>query len=168
MGTGESAALDSKVTVSLISRFLSLGFTVENSVSLVNSALMLKSEDETLATLDTAVFDLYSGSVSIKKSGAAPSFIKRSKRISKIEIGSLPLGILGDARVRSADLRLSRGDVLVMCSDGLCTLNDNEIERIIKRNDDIEVLARTLGEAAAEKTGEARGDDITVLVTKIY
>ncbi len=167
MSTGQSAALDSKMTVSLISRFLSLGFTVENSVSLVNSALMLKSEDETLATLDTAVFDLYSCSVSIKKSGAAPSFIKRSKRISKIEIGSLPLGILGDARVRSADLKLSRGDILVMCSDGLCTLNDNEIERIIKRNDDIEVLARTLGEAAAEKTSDTRGDDITVLVTKI-
>lgn len=167
MGTGESAALDSKVTVSLISRFLSLGFTVENSVSLVNSALMLKSEDETLATLDTAVFDLYSGSVSIKKSGAAPSFIKRSKRISKIEIGSLPLGILGDVKVRSAELKLSRGDILVMCSDGLCTLTDNEIERIIKRNDNIEIIAKTLCEAAANKAGETKRDDITVLVTKI-
>jgi len=167
MGTGESAALDSKMTASLISRFLSLGFTVENSISLVNSALMLKSEDETLATLDTAIFDLYSGSVSIKKSGAAPSFIKRSKRISKIEIGSLPLGILGDAKIRSADLKLSRGDILVMCSDGLCALSDNEIERIIKRNDDIEIIARTLGEAAVNKEGETRGDDITVLVTKI-
>ncbi len=168
MGQGPSAALDSKMTVALLSRFLSLGFTTENSVSLVSSALMLKSEEETLATLDAAIFDLYNGSVSIKKAGAAPSFLKRSKKVSKIEMGSLPLGILGDAKVRSASLRLSKGDILVMGSDGLCSLSDNEIERIIKRSEgNIDALAKELGRAAGEKEGKAAEDDITVIVTKM-
>ena len=168
MGQGKSAAIDSKMTVSLVSRFLGLGFSVENSLSLVNSAIMLKSQDETLSTLDTAVFDLYSGSVSFKKAGAAPSFLRRGKRISKIEMGSLPLGILGESAVRSAEIRLSRGDIVVLGSDGMCALSDNEIERILRKNETAspEELAQMIGKAAKEK--ENQKDDITVLVTLVY
>lgn len=169
MGHGKSAAVDSKMTVSLVSRFLGLGFTVENCVSLVNSALMLKSEEETLSTLDTAVFDLYSGTVSLKKAGAAPSFLRRGKRISKVEMGSLPLGILGEVRVRGAELKLSRGDLVIMGSDGLCALSDDEIESILRKNADKtpQQLARILGEKAACAENKASEDDITVVVTQI-
>lgn len=169
MGHGRSAALDSKMTVSLVSRFLGLGFSVENCISLVNSALMLKSEDETLSTLDAAVFDLYSGSVALKKAGAAPSFLRRGKRVSKVEMGSLPLGILGSARVRGAELRLSRGDVVVMGSDGLCALSDNEIEGILRKNPDKtpQQLAELLGNRAAESESKAAEDDITVIVMQM-
>lgn len=169
MGRGKSAAVDSKMTVSLISRFLSLGFSIENCVSIVNSSLMLKSDEETLSTLDAAIFDLYSGSVSIKKAGAAPSFLKRGRKVSKIEMGALPLGILGEAKVRSITMKLSKGDILVTASDGLSSLSDNEVERIIKKseNEDINSLARLLGEAALNKGDKTGGDDITVLVTKM-
>ena len=168
MGQGKSAAIDSKMTVSLVSRFLGLGFSVENSLSLVNSALMLKSQDETLATLDAAVFDLYSGNVCFKKAGAAPSFLRRGKRVSKIEMGSLPLGILGETAVRSAEIRLSKGDIVVLGSDGMCALSDNEIERILRKNETAspEELAQMIGKAAKEK--ENQSDDITVLVTMVY
>ncbi len=169
MGHGRSAALDSKMTVSLVSRFLGLGFSVENCVSLVNSALMLKSEDETLSTLDAAVFDLYSASVLLKKAGAAPSYLRRGKRVSKVEMGSLPLGILGTVRVRGAELRLSRGDVVVMGSDGLCALSDNQIESILRKNADKtpQQLAELLGESAAKSDSKAAEDDITVVVIQM-
>ncbi|MBQ1262857.1 MAG: protein phosphatase 2C domain-containing protein, partial [Oscillospiraceae bacterium] len=49
MGSGKGAALDSKMTVNLVSRFLKLGFPLSNTASLVNSALMIKSEEETLS-----------------------------------------------------------------------------------------------------------------------
>ncbi len=169
MGHGKSAAIDSKMTVGLASKFLGLGFSLENCVSLVNSALMLKSDEETLSTLDVAIFDLCSGSVSIKKAGAAPSFIRRGRRISKVEMGSLPLGILGKTSVRSMDMRLSKGDTVILCSDGLCALSDTEIEKIMKDNAEkpIEQLCSILGKSAAESGGKASGDDITVIAAQI-
>jgi len=169
MGRGNSASVDSKMTINLISRFISLGFPLENCINLVNSALNLKSEEETLSTLDSAVFDLYAGSVSIKKAGAAPSFLKRNKRVSKISAEALPLGILGEVKVKGAELRLSRGDTLVLCSDGLCALKDNQIESILKKSEGLscEQIAKTLGQKAAECEGDAAGDDITVLVMKM-
>ena len=169
MGRGRSASADSKMTVGLISRFLNLGFPLDSCVSLVNSSLMLKNEDEALSTLDACIFDLYSGSVSIKKAGAAPTFIKRSKRVSKVEIGALPLGILGKTQLKGADLRLCRGDTVVMGSDGLCALKDSQIESILKKNDNLtpQNLAAALGEKAAEADGAGAGDDITVLVMRL-
>lgn len=169
MGHGKSAAIDSKMTVSLVSKFLALGFSLENCISLVNSALMLKSDEETLSTLDVATFDLCSGGVSIKKAGAAPSFIRRGRRICKVEMGSLPLGILGKTSLRSMDMRLSKGDIVILCSDGLCALQDSEIENIMKENSEkpIDELCRILGESAAESGGKASGDDITVIAAQI-
>ena len=130
---------------------------------------MLKSEEETLSTLDTAVFDLYSAGVSLSKAGAAPSFLRRGKRISKVEMGSLPLGILSGAKIRSAEIRLSRGDIVVMGSDGLCALSDNQIESILRKNTEKtpEQLAQLLGDRAAEAESKAAMDDITVIVIQI-
>lgn len=169
MGQGKSAALDSKMTLSLVSKLLKLGFSVENAVSLVNSALMLKSEDESLSTLDIATFDLHTGKTEIKKSGAAPSFLKRGRRVSKVQMQSLPLGIVGNVEVSSLSLSLSRGDTVIMASDGLCSLRDNEIESIIRKNDGAtpSELAKILGTAAEEKSREGKRDDITVLVAQI-
>lgn len=169
MGHGKSAAIDSKMTVGLVSKFLGLGFSLENCVSLVNSALMLKSDEETLSTLDVAIFDLCGGSVSIKKAGAAPSFIRRGRRISKVEMGSLPLGILGKTSVRSMEMRLSKGDVVILCSDGLCALSDSEIEKIMKENAEksINELCKILGESASESESKASSDDITVIAAQI-
>lgn len=169
MGQGKSAALDSKMTLSLMSKLLKLGFSVENAVPIVNSALMLKSEDESLSTLDIATFDLYTGKTEIKKSGAAPSFLKRGRRISKIQMQSLPLGIVGDAAASSISLSLGVGDSVIMASDGICSLKDNEIEALIRKNDgEIPAsLAKILGTAAEEKAREGKRDDITILVAQI-
>lgn len=169
MGQGKSAAIDSKMTLSLVSKLLKLGFSVENTVSLVNSALMLKSEEESLSTLDVLSLDLYTGKIEIKKSGAAPSFLKRGKRVSKVQMQSLPLGIVGNVEVSSLSTSLKEGDMVVMASDGICTLKDNEIESIIKKNDGVtpKTLAQLLGSAAVEKLGENKRDDITVLVIQL-
>lgn len=169
MGQGKSAAIDSKMTISLVSKLLKLGFSVENTVSLVNSALMLKSEEESLSTLDVLLLDLYSGKIEIKKSGAAPSFLKRGRRVSKVQMQSLPLGIVGEVEVSSLQTSLKEGDTIIMASDGICSLKDNEIENIIRKNDGVtpKTLAKLLGDAAVEKSPTGKRDDITVLVIQL-
>lgn len=169
MGKGESAALDSRLTLSLASKFLKLGFSMENTASLVNSALQSRSDEESLSTLDVAIFDLYSGSVEIKKMGAAPSFLKHGKKVTRVQTSSLPLGILNQNSTRNISIPLSRGDIVVMASDGLCSLTDKRIEGILKKSDGLspEQIAQKLVESAVDACEDIRRDDITVLVTQI-
>ena len=84
-------------------------------------------------------------------------------------MGSLPLGILGKSSVRSMDMRLAKGDVVVLCSDGLCALSDDKIEKIMKDNAQkpIGELCEILGKSAIEHGGKASEDDITVIAAQI-
>ena len=52
MGTGPRAALDSAMASGLMARLVKAGFGFQSALRLVNSSLLLKSRDESLATLD--------------------------------------------------------------------------------------------------------------------
>ena len=54
MGTGGRAAVDGNMATSIMTRLLKSGLTPESSLQIVNSALMVKSEDESLSTVDVA------------------------------------------------------------------------------------------------------------------
>ena len=169
MGRGKRASLDSKMTLSLVKRFLMLGFSLENCMSLINSALMVKSEDESISTLDACIFDLHTGKAEFKKAGAAPSFVKRGKRVLKIEIDALPLGILNESTLKSAELKLSKGDIVLMSSDGMSSLFDSEIEKLLikHQNGNLNVLCRELYDKARQKEDKNSLDDITIIALKL-
>ena len=61
MGTGGSAAVDSAMTADLLRRLIEAGVGCDAALKIVNSALLLKSGEETLATADVAEIDLYTG-----------------------------------------------------------------------------------------------------------
>ncbi|MBQ6600057.1 MAG: SpoIIE family protein phosphatase, partial [Clostridia bacterium] len=61
MGTGGRAAVDSNMAVSILKKLVVAGLSFDSSLSVINSALMVKSEDESLATLDVTDINLYSG-----------------------------------------------------------------------------------------------------------
>ena len=119
MGTGGRAAIDSTMTVELFSRLIRAGISLDSALSITNSALSVKSDDESLSTLDVAEIDLFDGSTVILKAGAAPSFYTFSGKVKDIEIPSTPLGILSNVKFNRYSLRLHGGDILVMVSDGI-------------------------------------------------
>lgn len=119
MGTGGRAAIDSTMTVELFSRLIRAGISLDSALSITNSALSVKSDDESLSTLDVAEIDLFDGSTVILKAGAAPSFYTFSGKVRDIEIPSTPLGILSNVKFNRYSLRLHGGDILVMVSDGI-------------------------------------------------
>ena len=94
MGTGRRAAVDSAMATDLFASLICSGLSCEAALRTVNTALIAKSEDESLATLDIASLDPYSGEISFFKAGAAPCFIKRAGRTAILELPSLPAGIL--------------------------------------------------------------------------
>lgn len=63
------------------------------------------------------------------------------------------------------EVSLEVGDVVLMCSDGLTNmLEDEAIERIIKENDNLESAAQTLVDCANKNGGK---DNIAVIIIKV-
>ena len=169
MGTGPRAAVDSAMAAGLMSRLVKAGFGFESSLRLVNSSLMLKSKDESLATLDILKIDLYSGKAVFYKAGAAASVIKRRNKILEIKKAALPAGILRDASFASCEGEVQAGDIIVLASDGAFDYSKNSVrDELLKTKDEDAVsVAGRIGARAKKTKGKNRCDDITVITIKI-
>lgn len=168
MGTGGRAAIDSAMTVELFSRLIRAGISLDTALAITNTALAVKSDDESLSTLDVAQIDLFSGEAIILKAGAAPSFYTCSGRVRTVEPPSTPLGILSKIGFSKYALRLHGGDMLVMVSDGILGSGSGWLRDEIKaaRNPDAREFSELLLGTARRKCGD-RYDDMTVLTVII-
>ena len=169
MGTGERAANESLEAVNLLERLLVAGIEKETAIKLINSVLILKSYEESFATLDMLIFDLYSGMGEFVKTGGAASYIKRGEQIIKIKSDSLPAGIIGGVDPGSYRIPLNDGDVVVLISDGISDVSSNDewLKSLLKDPlDDVREITEEIINRAMAKVGEPV-DDMTALVVKI-
>lgn len=171
MGSGGRAAVDSAMAAGLAVRLLKAGFGYESILKMINTALMAKSEDESLATLDIVDINLFSGDVRMLKAGAGASLLYSKGRISRIEESSLPLGILRELTFAQTRDRLVEGDILITMSDGVSNEGMSWVEDIVKAYSpgvecDLSELADAIATGARERQGTDE-DDITVLVAQL-
>jgi len=177
MGTGERAARESGLSITLLEQLMEAGFDKDIAIKTINSILMLKSSDEMFASMDLSILDLYSGKVEFVKIGAASSFIKRaSGDVEIVKSSSLPIGILNKIDIESFDKKIDNGDYVVMMSDGI--LDSDKIieeknhwvvkflENTTSRNP--QAIAEELLNKAYEKYGNKIEDDMTVVITKLW
>ncbi len=165
MGTGGRAAIDSAMTVELFSRLIRAGVSLDTALNITNSALSVKSDDESLSTLDVAEIDLFDGTTTIFKAGAAPSFYTSSGRIREIEIPSTPLGILPKVGFNRYTLKLRGGDTLVMVSDGVLGCGNIWLKDELKTfggGPDATEFSENVLECAQRRCGR-KFDDMTVI-----
>lgn len=123
MGSGPNARKSSRIATQMLKRLLGSGFNKETSLDIINSNMCLNSEDDSYATLDIAIFDLFEGNVEFIKSGASPTYIKNRKHVDIIKNLTLPAGILNDIDLKISDRDLEENEILVMCSDGIIESN---------------------------------------------
>lgn len=169
MGTGSSAALDSTMAVSLMEKLLSGGFSFESAVKIVNSSLIMKSTDESMATMDGLCVNLYTGEADFYKAGAAISFVRSDREIFIVEESSLPLGILREVSFVRDSIRLRSGDIVLLVSDGITSgdcgwINDELLSWSTNNMDD---LAGHIVQLAALRQDRFNGDDLTAVAVKI-
>jgi len=169
MGTGMRAAVDSSLASSMTAKLLRSGFSHSAALGLVNSALMLKSSEESLATLDVLSIDLYTGNARLCKAGAAATLIKKRDNVTAVNRASMPLGILEEADFVSTQFRLRRGDTVVMASDGAFEYSLNTAKRILAGENEtpVEELAEKIAEAAKREREKKTNDDVTVIALKL-
>lgn len=166
MGTGGRAAVDSAMAAGLMSRLIKAGFDFDAALKILNSAMLFKSTDESLATLDIVSVDLFTGKTELLKAGAAPTIVRRSGRAGKAQSTSLPAGILRGVTFDKAFITLKVKDIVVMLSDGAVTEGTDWITAEIEAfgDESAQTLAEKICKGAKRRRTDKREDDITVLV----
>lgn len=170
MGCGGSAAVESQLASTLMSRMLHAGFGFDTAMNVANSAMMMKSNDESFATFDIAAIDLYSGRAEFLKAGAPPSYVRRSGRAERVTENSMPAGILQGARLERTEARLSRGDLVVLVSDGVAPEDDAWLLKELEQFDggNLRAFTGALARKAKELRTDGHDDDITVLAAMVH
>lgn len=168
MGNGGRAAVDSIMACNFILKLLKAGFGFNAALKLINSALLVKAGDESLATLDIGCIDLYTGNTQFLKAGASVSFVTRNKKTVMVGSNSLPMGILQGITYDKSEIKLQNGDLVVMVTDGAISVNPEWLQEEITLLSDLppRKIATKIATLAKQRNGENE-DDITVLVAKI-
>ena len=175
MGAGNAAALASETCNVFLRNMLTAGNKMETSLRMLNSVLRArgsKSENECSATVDLLQLDLYSGALTLVKSGAAPTFVIRKGNVFKLASPSLPIGILRALDAKQLDISCEDGDVVVMVSDGATRDGDDcsYLAQMLKEDELVNESARKIADKIlrrAKSEIDAPNDDISVVVIKI-
>lgn len=174
MGSGKTAFEESSSALELLETFLKNGFDKDLSVKLVNSILILKSNEELFTTIDLSIIDLFTAEVEFAKIGAAATFIKKKEKVEVIKSTSLPAGILKNIDIELTKRRLDDEDMIIMVSDGVLECRTDLIKKedwIVEELSKIEKynpqeIANHLLNRATNYINE-QVDDMTVIVIKL-
>lgn len=175
MGSGMEACKESEAVVELLEQFLESGFSQETAARMVNSALVLKGQEDMFSTVDMCAVDLYTGICSFLKAGAASSFIKRDHWVESITSESLAAGLVQQMEFETASRKLYHGDYLIMMTDGvLDALPAGREEETMKeiivdvKEDAPKDISRGILERVLGYSDYQARDDMTVLVAGLW
>lgn len=167
MGTGTAAALGSTLSVEVLTELLREGIDFSCALSLTNTAVMINSGDESLATIDIACIDMYTGKADFYKAGAAATLVRHGRRVSKLDRVALPIGILEDVEFSHSSAKLDKGDIILMSSDGIWIGDELRIAKQLSyfKGNSMDELAERI--AVTAKVASKTSDDITVIAARM-
>lgn len=171
MGSGESACRESERVIELLEQFLEAGFKEEAAMRLINSMLVLRTENTMFSTMDITVLHLTTGMCDFMKAGAATTFILRGDWMESISSTTLPAGMLSCISYDTKQKKLYDGDYVIMISDGIA---EGDGEQFIAEtlagaaSKNPQEIANTILEAAMQREDYRPKDDMTVLVAGLY
>ena len=169
MGNGYAANLSATLSAAMMSKLIEAGFSTGSAIKVVNAALMVKDADESFSSLDLALFDLYTGKTDFYKAGAAFSVFVKNGKSGKVELSSMPVGILDQADFAHTSLTLGDGDAVILVSDGVTQGNSEWILTLAEnaRAQSARELAKEIAQKAKANTPDTHEDDISVAVMRI-
>ena len=176
MGSGPEARKSSKIAIKMLERLLTSGFKKDTSIKLINSTLASSMKEEDMyATLDIAILDLYAENMEFVKNGACPTYVKRNKEVQLLKSISMPTGILDNIELIVYDKDIQKGDIIVMCSDGIIESNSDYQNKELwlkylleeMNNDDVQKIADIIISEAIDNDYGKEKDDMTVIVAKV-
>ncbi|MDD6807060.1 MAG: SpoIIE family protein phosphatase [Oscillospiraceae bacterium] len=167
MGTGPGAAIGSALSIKVLENMLRENLDFDCALKLANTVVMINSGDESLATVDIACIDIYTGQADFYKAGAAATLVRHDGEVRKLDKITLPIGILNEAEYSHSTATLNEGDIILMSSDGIWVGDELRIARQLSyfRGNSMTTLAEKIAKAASGDPYST--DDITVLAARI-
>jgi stage II sporulation protein E len=170
MGSGGRARIDSAFACGMLIKLLRAGVDIGAAIEIINNSLLVKSADESFATLDVCRIDLYSGNVELFKAGSAPTYISCNRRVVKAHGKGLPVGINHRPVYERQTFTIGNSDIIIMASDG-AELSERWLEHELGKSDhgkdDMNHFAQTIATAAKYSSDKEREDDISVIAVKL-
>jgi stage II sporulation protein E len=170
MGSGGRARIDSAFACGMLIKLLRAGVDINAAIEIINNSLLVKSADESFATLDVCRIDLYSGNVELFKAGSAPTYISCNRRVVKAGGKGLPVGINHRPVYERQSFTIGNADLIIMASDG-AELSERWLEHELCKNEwgheDMNSFAETIATAAKFSSDKEREDDISVIAVKL-
>lgn len=169
MGTGYQAANDSGITSRVMKRLICSGFSFDSALKIVNSALIARSAQESVASIDAVEVNLFTGETFFYKAGAACSIIRKRERTVTLERSSMPLGIIRNIGFSKTRFTGEAGDIILLLSDGVTQTDHGWIndELLSWSTNSMEELSRHILRLASLRRDRATADDMTVVAVKI-
>ena len=175
MGSGSRACKESEMVIELIEKFLEAGFSKETAIRMMNSAMVIRGEDDLFSTVDISALNLYDGKCTFYKIGASATFIRHADSVECLISENLPVGVYHSVEIEKTERSLSDGDFIIMVSDGVLEyLNvphpEEAMEGIIAGIDTNHPgrFAKQLIEQVMVYTGGKVRDDMTVMVAAVW
>ena len=166
MGTGRQAGELSRRALELVASFVDSGCGLAESTAAVLPVLAARFEEWGFVTLDLCEVSLFTGAATLLKYGAAPGFLIREGRLTRLEARALPAGLEPmEGEPPTIHLRLQAGDRLVLLSDGVWESEQTQMLLRDSAHLDGQQLANLLVEQSA---GRGSSDDMTVLVADLF
>ena len=153
----------------IAARLWAAGFAPAAVLRTVNAALLVKSREERLATLDVVTINTHTGRLDSYKAGAATTLLCSGGRVSRLDRPGLPVGILSEVIFEHSHDLLSHGDILLMVSDGALAGGVAAVEEILRNHPadgSMQVLAQAVCDAARQAE-DGHSDDITAVALRV-
>ncbi len=171
MGSGPEASRDSGLATRLLEQFLQAGVATQTALRTISSALGLRGEETGgFTTIDLLEVDLFTGQAAVYKYGAAPTYLRRGERVTRLAGAALPAGLsVGEGMAPDVKrFQVEPGDWVVLISDGVTAQEEDGWlrERLAGGG---EQSPRELARGILEESGRTVGtaDDQTVLAVRL-
>ena len=175
MGTGVTANEESESVIELLEQFMEAGFHEESAIRLINSILVLRSDEQSFSTIDLSILNLYTGVCDFVKIGASSTYIRRDHMVETICSTSMPVGMFNQVDFDQKTKKLYDGDYIVMMTDGVldCIKEKNKdqfIEELLQETNltNPQDIADEIMKKALEENDGVAIDDCTVLVAGFW
>ena len=168
MGCGPEANAESALAVKLLEEFLQAGVDAGNALTTLASALALRGEDTgSFTTVDLLELDLFQGSCTLYKLGAAPTYVRTQGTVQRYAGYALPAG-LAQGEQAAPDrftFRLTPGDCVLMVSDGV--FSPGEDQWLMKKLEEFQGEPRAFAKGLLTDCPDAPNDDRTAMVIRL-
>jgi sigma-B regulation protein RsbU (phosphoserine phosphatase) len=140
----------------------------------INRTFLTVGEDDQFFTISLGIIDLKTCSLKIANGGNRRPILQNKEGTEFLNVKGLPIGAIDDATFTEFEFTLNKGDKLLLYTDGLCELTNEENkmyseERMLNQIDKLSsvdgssLMDYLKNEAISWKGNNQNSDDITIL-----